>query len=969
MGNQQKTKAQLITEIGKLSDELSAAGTRERHSPEEDDRRLLRKVQALLLEIGAQNAELLRSAADLDTAIRRYTDLYDLAPIGYMTLDRTGTIRRLNSVGSNLLGADVSLLIGTRAETAVSPESQSAFRSFLECVFANAAGCVCDVMLLRDAAPGPQVRMEASCSVESDEFDIALVDISDRKAIEDVQMFLLECGRSGSTEDVYRAVTRYLAELLGMDVVRVGRLSEDGLTAEALAIYSDGEFARRTTCALPGTPCAELAGRTVLSFAEGVRGSFPQDRFLEKMKAEGYVGATLWSSQGRAIGLLAAISRKPLANPALVESVMKLAAIRISGELERELAEEQLRVSEAKFRKLHESIRDALVTADMDGFITDCNEAYSEMLGYTLEELKTLTYNDLTPAKWHSLEARILDEQILQRGHSDVYEKEYRRKDGSILPVELRTVLLDDGNGAPLAMWAMVRDISERKQMEEALQLSERQYREVVLNTHEGHWVTDENDKTTAVNSQMAEMLGYTSEEMLGRALSGFVRQSDLPGYKRYLARGSRDDRHQGVFRFVRKDTTDLYADVLAAPVTDGEGVYRGARAFLADVTSQRETEKQLRQLQKLEALGTLAGGVAHDFRNLLMGISGSAELLQMRLGTEHPDAHLLNELLGCVDRASRLTGQLLTFGKRQMADHGLCDVNAVVTDTQKLLEPLIGASISVELDLAPDTGLVRTEPSSVEQIVLNLMVNARDAMPTGGQLRVSTRRRTAGGSGTARDGALPRGEYAELTVSDTGLGIAPGEIERVFEPFFTTKEHAEHSGLGLSVVHGIVDQNGGHIEIQSRLGEGASFRVLLPSATQEATLPPDAGMAEYSATQATVLLAEDEESIRTSAKTALEESGFTVIAAANGEEAVAAFMDSPEPIDLVILDLVMPRMGGFDAASEMMKTAPDLKVLFMSGHLSLAACDESKPGSSRVLKKPFRLAELVRRSRELLAE
>jgi two-component system cell cycle sensor histidine kinase/response regulator CckA len=421
-----------------------------------------------------------------------------------------------------------------------------------------------------------------------------------------------------------------------------------------------------------------------------------------------------------------------------------------------------------------------------------------------------------------------------------------------------------------------------------------------------------------------------------------------------------------------RADGTSFPAEITVSPIQISSD--RGYVIWLRDTTEQQHLKNQLWRSQKMEAIGRLAGGIAHDFNNLLTVITGYSDLVLASLGDADPRRKNVEEILKAGERAASLTRQLLAFSRRQVLAPQCLDLNSVVANLDKMLRRLIGEDIEVMNTLTPELWKVKADPGQIEQVLVNLAVNARDAMPGGGQLRIETANTTITAQ-TARDydPPMPSGDYVMLTVSDTGCGMDQETLSHIFEPFFTTKEEGKGTGLGLATVYGIVKQSGGFIWAHSQRDHGASFKIYLPCFQEEKTAQETqtASKAPLRARGTeTILLVEDEYAVRELARGILEAAGYAVLEARSGEEAIRIFSSRQQPIDFLLTDVVMPQMGGRELAQAVKKMDAKIKIAFMSGYAENAIVHRGIPEPSTVLlQKPFTPAVLVRTIRDTLDE
>jgi len=422
-------------------------------------------------------------------------------------------------------------------------------------------------------------------------------------------------------------------------------------------------------------------------------------------------------------------------------------------------------------------------------------------------------------------------------------------------------------------------------------------------------------------------------------------------------------------YRIVQPDGTVRWIRDRAFPVRDAAARVIRIAGVAEDITKRRQVEMHLRQAQKMEAIGQLAGGVAHDFNNLIAVISGYSELLAMGLAPDDPRRDLVNEIARAGERGAALTRQLLAFSRQQVLEPRVLDLNTVVTEAEKMLRRLIGEDVRLTTRLGPNISRVWADLGQLDQVILNLAVNARDAMPQGGQLLMETREVELDATYAQAHPEVRPGRYVVLVVSDTGCGMTPEVQARAFEPFFTTKGEGKGTGLGLSVVHGIVKQSGGHLGLDSLPGVGTTFKIYLPAlelpaAQASAGVPaqPPQGHGEV------ILLVEDEDPVRAISVLLLETLGYRVLEAANGEEALRLVMDSREAIDLLLTDVVMPGLSGRELAEAVRPRYPGLKVLFQSGYTGDAVARHGiLQAEVALLQKPFTLDTLTKKVREVL--
>jgi PAS domain S-box-containing protein len=487
---------------------------------------------------------------------------------------------------------------------------------------------------------------------------------------------------------------------------------------------------------------------------------------------------------------------------------------------------------------------------------------------------------------------------------------------------------------------------------------------------------TDAHGDITFWNRSAEATFGYAENEVLGRPITMLIAEPDRATYKSALPEPKANDLTLGHIIEVtglRKDGKQFPSEFSLAALNLGEGTAFTAvvRDVLERQQSQdtlRQREEQLRQAQKMEAIGRLAGGVAHDFNNLLMAIHGYAEMLVQSLAHGDERRTDAEEIIKAADRAAGLTRQLLAFSSRQVITQQAVALDQLVPNMQNMLQRLIGADIQISTEIWPDLTPVLADTTQVEQILVNLVINARDAMPRGGKIGIELRNIELDKIGVAAHPSLHPGDYVEMSVSDTGSGMDAETISRIFEPFFTTKESGKGTGLGLATVYGIVQQNNGAIEVQSRIGHGTTFYIYLPRATDLGKPAPMAAIAASGGSE-TILLVEDDDRVRALVSNMLRKNGFTVLLASAGDQALEIAARHRGPIDLLLTDVLMPGLNGRMLSERFTATRPETRVIFMSGYsddeiLRLGV----KKAAAHFIQKPFSVDALVHKIRETLA-
>ena len=636
----------------------------------------------------------------------------------------------------------------------------------------------------------------------------------------------------------------------------------------------------------------------------------------------------------------------------------------------RNLAEEALRRNEERFRQLVENIADGIVATDATGRIAYASESACHATGYSRAELVGHSLLEFIHDDDHTRLIEMFDQAMREPGPTVQWGALIRHGSGSWRYFEGSTTnRLSNADVA--AVIINFRDSTARRQAEQALIQAEAKYRAIFENATVGIYLSDPEGHYLSMNQTLAATYGYSSPD------EAVEKSPDIKGLH-VDANKWLDFRtkliHEGYVRdfeyqVLRSDGTRRWLAESARAVYDNRGHMLYFEGVARDITDRKNLELQLHQAQKLEAVGRLAGGVAHDFNNMLGVILGYGDILRAQLSPDHPGQKSAAEMQKAGRRAADLTRQLLAFSRKQILQPQVVNLNSLIEDLNKMLRRLIGDDI--ELVFRPDSqgATVKADPGQLEQVVMNLAVNARDAMPGGGRLLVETARVMVGEEFASQHAPMPSGEYVLLSISDSGTGMDAETQSHIFEPFFTTKEQGKGTGLGLSIVYGIVKQSGGYIWVDSKVGEGTTFRIYLPPTTESQSATVRKQRAAVLGGSETILLVEDDSSLREMVRLVLVNAGYTVFEAADGPKAQAILRTVTLPLHLVITDIVMPGgITGWDLARTAANARPAVRALFMTGYgVELDSFGLDVDPDVMLIMKPFSSEALLRKVRETL--
>ncbi len=648
---------------------------------------------------------------------------------------------------------------------------------------------------------------------------------------------------------------------------------------------------------------------------------------------------------------------------------------------EQRRAEEALRESEEKYRRIVETAGEGILIIDENHCTTFANREMAGMLGYTVEEMTGRPIFDFMDEE----SAAIARENLALRSEIVPANMDFklRARDGHDLWVIVRSTPLADSKGQRTGVLSMFTDITQRRRSQEeramllaraeaarAQAKAEQRFRQLMEAAPDAILQIDREGRIVLANKATERVFGYRCDELIGKSIEILIPprfRERHPGFRTgCLSSPLVRNMHSALDpRARRKDGAEISVEIDISPVETEEGAL--FTCIIRDVTERKQLEEKLRQSQKMEALGRLAGGVAHDFNNLLTIIGGYGHMVLDGLRPKDPLRKDLEPIMEAAYRAATLTRQLLTFSRRQVVQPKVLDLNRVVARMNKMLRRVIGEDIELNVRLRPGLGRVKADPGQMGQVIMNLAVNARDAMPNGGKLTIETGEVVLGSEWGAPE--LTPGRYVVLTISDTGTGMDAQVRSRIFEPFFTTKQKGKGTGLGLSTVYGIVKQSGGEIRVDSEPGRGTTFSIYLPLAHETARAsgprPPVRGLERGTET---ILLVEDEDEVRVLASEMLRRQGYTVLNARGGEEALRIWELNRNSIDMLLTDVIMPQMSGRELAERLRAMRPDLPVLYISGYTGdVIARHGILESDAAFLQKPFTLAELGRKVRAVL--
>ncbi|MFM9904757.1 MAG: PAS domain S-box protein [Pyrinomonadaceae bacterium] len=623
---------------------------------------------------------------------------------------------------------------------------------------------------------------------------------------------------------------------------------------------------------------------------------------------------------------------------------------------------EKQRASEERLRMVTDNASVGLVMINGDRRFAFANSAYADIFDLPAVNLVGRSVADVHPMLYEMQICPKLDRAFA--GASLSYELRRPTPDGDrFYEVRYEPTTI---SGTVSQVVAEVTDVTVRSLAELARQASEERYHTLFEYAPDGIVIADRESYYINANDSICRMLGYNRNELIGLHATDIIVPKDIPHLGDTLDGLNADLEYYQEWQFRRKNGSVFPGEVMATMMPDGNTL-----TVIRDTTERKQLEEQLLQAQKMEAIGVLAGGVAHDFNNILTAISGNSGLALQNMAPDDPLRNYIVEIKDAGVRAAGLTSQLLAFSRKRVLMPTVHSLNLAVSDTEKMLRRIVKENIEFQIVLDPALGNIKADPGQIAQVIVNLVVNAGDAMPDGGTLTIETKGVVVDEHYSADHIEVSPGRFAELIISDTGIGMDEQTQRRLFEPFYTTKDVGKGTGLGLSTAYGIVKQSGGDIAVQSEIGRGSTFRVYLPCVDEAiAELPVSLKRTEISSGTETILLVEDEVSVRNLVNNVLTRQGYRVLEADSGSGALSVCKSYPKTINLLLSDMIMPKMSGTELKDEVLKVRPNVKLLFMSGYTGDAIGQNGAlPAGAAFIEKPFTPDDLVRKVREVLGE
>jgi len=883
----------------------------------EESQQLLHQLREQQAELEALKEELRRTKLELETSRARFFEFYNSAPFGYLALDDEGEILMANLTAATKLGVERNTLVNKRLDDFIHLDDLDIYHLHFKQLIETGEVRTWDMRMKRAEKTPFWLHLKAT-QTHYGEYGIAFSDITGIKQT---------------------------ALTLQMNTEAFANATLDGLSAHICVIDAQGlivttnrawnEFAAENNAA-PET-CGVGASYLDVCLAENENDAEDADDFRTGIRAvldgtkQEFIKEYTCHSPAAEHWFTCRVNQFTVAGTTY-------AVISHTDITWRKQAENELRESNEKLRQLSQqqtTIFDASpvgIAIVVDRKVISQNRTFCQMMGYSPEEI----YSKSTRLFYLSQDAferfgraaypRFVEGKIFNT------ETEFRRKDGSSFAVNITGGAIDPADLSIGSIWVF-EDISERKFVNDRL----RKLSQAVEQSPVTIVITDTQGTIEFVNPKFTHLTGYTAEEALGRNPRILQSGQTLPEvYVNLWSTIKAGNVWEGEFLNRSKDGTLFWEHATISPLRDSIGIITHFLAVKEDVTEKKSVMEQLVQSQKIESIGQLAGGLAHDFNNILSVISGYACLLKLTMGPDKKQRDNLEKIMTATSRAAELTHSLLAYSRKQIMNPQLQNLNTLIANVGSFIRRLIGENIDLAITMKNDPLSVNVDTVQIEQVMLNLATNARDAMPNGGVFGITTAAGSVENKNIASNGSGGVCQYAVITVSDTGCGIDEQQVLRIFDPFFTTKESGKGTGLGLSMVMGIIQQHGGFIDVQSEKGIGTTFSIYLPlDESEDASQETESSVLQIVTGTGTILVAEDDPVVRALMEELLTTSGYTVIPAVDGQDAVEKYSDMKDEINLVIMDMVMPRKSGKVACDEIRQINGAARILLVSGYAS----------------------------------
>lgn len=782
-------------------------------------------------------------------------------------------------------------------------------------------------------------------------------------------------------KEFFRSMVKDLVEILDVEIAFAGELTGKKVEMiKTLAVCEKGDIVGNFEYSLLNTPCENVVGKTICSYRKDIQDIFPKDHLLKKMEIQSYVGAPLFDSSGRALGIIVAANRKPLKNTKLAESILKLFATRTSTEMERMRIEEQLINNEKRYRTVVENQEEFIVRWKPDGTRTFVNSAYLKYFGISPQQAIGTSFMPLIAEEDQSAIRKKIS-RLSPDNPSETDQHRVIKPDGSIAWNQWIDRAIFDSNNRLIEIQSVGRDITKRIKAENKLKESKELYNNIVESMNDGVLVLDKNFHFLFWNGAMERISGIERKKLVGTSKKPWdvfphLAEQGVDELMKKAMSGEIVEGRKIPYLLAQGETG--FTDEIYMPLKTSEGEINGIVGIIRDITEIvineekiRESEEKLKQSQKMEAIGSLAGGIAHDFNNLLVAILGYSEILSEKLEGENESLKRYTaEIENAGNRAASLTRHLLAFSRKQILQPKIIDLNLLVSEINKIMTRLISEDIKKILKLNKPLSLIKADPLQIEQVIINIVVNSRDAMPKGGKLTIETGNVEFDKEYIEDHGVVNKpGLYVMLAISDTGKGMDKETQSRIFEPFFTTKEIGKGTGLGLSTAYGIVKQSGGFIWCDSKPGVGTAFKVYFPAVDEKTEfVNKDITQQKKLRGTETILLVEDDDRVGNLMSESLQMLGYTPLKTKNGREALSMAKNFQGKINLVITDMIMPGIRGDELAKQLKIIHPEIKVIYISGYSDNSIFKSvSQNGEAGFLQKPFNIDSMANKIREML--